>query len=438
MIKQKNFKHDIIMKNIYNILKISGLLILTYSAFAQKEDINEKPEGSKNTEIESVDRRVNVQIHRQLAQADRELARAQVYVNRSHSGNSFDTENNTVEKKKTINKTFSVDAKDRLVINNQHGEVKIELWNKNEIKVDITVSGFGSTEDKAQAYIDAVEIIDKREGDKISFKTMIDNDGTNNSWWGGNWSWNGWNKDKDESCNCPDDKNKRGVEVNYQVFMPRNNALSVSDKYGAIKIAEFSAPLIVFSNYGSFTSEKLTGSDKDVKVRYGKATMKNVDDADLDISYSKVSVEKANNLRINNNYGSMDLGEVNNVDGTIQYSSGKIGTIRDSGKLFVSYSDGLELHELSKTLKSLDITSNFTAVRLPVNQDVNANFDISLTHANFKYPAGRVSFTYNSDDEDERTFSWLSNKNYKGKIGKGSGTKIVIKSNYGGVKFVEK
>jgi hypothetical protein len=356
-------------------------------------------------------------------------------INFQNFDRSDNSEDNPIEKKKNITKTFSVDSKDKLSINNQHGDVKVELWEKNEIKVDITITGYGSSEAKAQELLDNVEITDKREGDKISFKTFIDSD--NNNWnWGNNWSWNG--KKEDESCNCP--KTKKGVEVNYTIHMPRTNALTVSNKYGKTIIPQFDAPLRVTSNYGSFTSDRLKGLDKDIFVQYGTGNIKQMDDGDLQISYSKLNVDKADNLKLKNNYGSVTLDDINNLDGTFQYSSGKIGRINETGKLNISYSDGVQLSEMAKTLKSLDIRSNYTAVKLPVNGDCNADFEVTTTYANFRYPSGKVTFTVNPDenDDDDRKMGWQPTKTYKGKIGKGSNTKITIKTNYAGVKFMEK
>lgn len=342
------------------------------------------------------------------------------------------------EKKKVISKSYSVDAKDRLSIDNQHGDVKVELWNKNEVKVEITILAYANTEAKAQKLIDNVTIntasINRGDGEQISFKTMIDAD--NGSWsWGNSWSWS----KKEEDCdNCP--QNKRGVEINYVVFMPKNNALVINNKYGKTIVSQFSAPLKIMSNYGSFSSDRLMGGAKDIYIQYGSGNIKQMDDGNLSISYSKLNIDKANNLKLNNNYGSLILDDINNLDGMIQYSSGKIGKINESGKLMISYSDGVVLSELSKTLKSLDIRSNYTAVKLPMNSDTNADFEVTTSYANFKYPQSRVTFTVNPDnnDDDDLKVGWQATKTYKGKIGKGAGTKIMIRTNYAGVKFIEK
>ena len=429
------------MKNIFNILVINCLIFV--NAIGQDSLKNESTKEEVDISINLSGKNIlknQEQIHQLLKNFSKNesqfIVRNFSYRNDKEEDKS---EDNPIEKKKVITKSFTVDVKDKLAINNQHGEVKVELWNKNEIKVDITITGYGNSEKKAQELIDNVTIksanIDNGDGQNISFLTIINSE--NNSWgWGNNWSWK--NDGKDEDCNCPN--SKRGVEVNYMIYMPKTNALTVKNKYGKTNIAQFSAPLKVASDYGSFTSDRLTGANKDIFVQYGSSNIKQMDDGDLHIAYSKLNIDKADNLKLTNNYGSVTLDDINNLDGTFQYSSGKIGRINETGKLSINYSDGVQLSELSKTLKSLDIRSNYTAVRLPVSGDVNADFEVTTTYANFRYPQGKLTFTVNPDenDDDDRKMGWQSTKTYKGKIGKGSNTKITIRTNYAGVKFMEK
>jgi len=443
------------MKKVLNIVALCVLII--NSAFAQQVSVYVHD----SVEVKEYQNHVRASIATTRSNATRTLNRVAIVGRASEMpplpptpptppagmtynaeyGQATIQETAAVEKKKVISKSYPVDAKNFLNINNQHGEVKVELWNKNEIKVDITITGYGSTEAQAQTFIDNVEIVERKEGDKIAFKTMIDTDERTNG--NGNWSWANsltntfnWSSSNGKKVN-----EKRGVEINYMIYMPKSNSLTVSNKYGKTIIPQFSAPLKITSNYGSFVSDKLTGGEKDIFVQYGSGNIKQMDDGDLHIAYSKLNIEKADNLKLTNNYGSMILDDINNLDGTIQYSSGKIGKINQTGKLSISYSDGVQLAELSKTLKTLDIRSNYTAVKLPVTGDCNADFEVTTTYANFRYPEGKCTLTVNPDDNkevDDRTMGWKSTKVYKGKIGKGSATKITIKTNYAGVKFTEK
>lgn len=340
--------------------------------------------------------------------------------------------NGLVEKNKRIIKIFKVEGNDQLQVFNQHGEIKVNLWKRNEIKVEINIQGFASTEEKALAYIDEVKIAEQRVGNKIMLKTEITPENTSNKWWG-NWSW----ADKSDVTN-----NKQCITVDYEVFMPNNMPLLVSNKYGNISIVEFSAPLIVHTIYGNFTCDKLSGNEKEIQVQYGKAAIRQVDEASLRVAYSDLNVDKANVLKLKNNFGTITLDQVNQLEGNIQYSTGKIGVIRENANLNLSYSDLIELQELPKTLKSLTILSNFTAVKLPVSTTCNFNFDVTVNNAHFKYPTNKVYFTVNPDGSNaynpSKTNTIQSLKNYKGRTGDGTGTKVVIRSNYGGVRFSEK
>ena len=428
------------MKIIYNILIISILCIVnTWSQDSLKNSLSERMDKNIEFQIDNGNLIKNLkEVHKNLnAIAKSTIVNRNYRRNLEHIWQQDDspTEDNPIQKKKNIIKTYSVDSKDRLTVTNQHGDIKVELWDKKEIKVDITVIGYGTSETNAQKLIDNVDIAYNQIKGEINIKTIVDIDSRN--WvWGNNWSWSG--KKEDEDCNCP--KTKKGIEINYLIYMPRENALRVSNKYGKIIIPQFDASLKVNSDYGSFTTDRLNGSDKEIYMQYGSGNIKRMDNGSTYIYYSKFNVDKADNLKVKNIYGSMNLDDINNLDGTFEYSSGKIGKINETGKLSISYSDGMQLSEISKTLKSLDIRSNYTAVKLPVNGDVNADFEVTTTYANFRYPSGKVTFTVNPDenDDDDRKMGWQSTKIYKGKIGKGSDTKITIKTNYAGVKFMEK
>ena len=91
------------------------------------------------------------------------------------------------EKKKVYSKSYALDGNDKVSINNQFGEVKITTWGKSEVKVDITIIGKGSTEEKAQEVLDLISIEDSKNGGVVSFKTNLKSQHQN-------WNNNGDNK----------------------------------------------------------------------------------------------------------------------------------------------------------------------------------------------------------------------------------------------------
>ena len=76
-----------------------------------------------------------------------------------------------IEKKKSVIKIYDVTAKDNLMLDNQFGQVKINLWDKNEIRVDISITANANSDDRAKEYLDGVVIEDKKDGNQIHVKS---------------------------------------------------------------------------------------------------------------------------------------------------------------------------------------------------------------------------------------------------------------------------
>jgi hypothetical protein len=139
------------MKIIYNILIIS---ILCVSNALSQDSLKNK--SSEEGDTFSIAGNAVIRNQAQTRQLLKEFSKQDAHIafNYSNRYRYDNSEDNPIEKKKTITKSFTVDTKDKLSINNQHGEVKVELWNKNEIKVDITITGYGNSEKKAQELLD--------------------------------------------------------------------------------------------------------------------------------------------------------------------------------------------------------------------------------------------------------------------------------------------
>ncbi|MDB5239777.1 MAG: hypothetical protein JWP57_402, partial [Spirosoma sp.] len=141
-----------------------------------------------------------------------------------------------VEKKKTIIKVFDVDPNDALTVDNQFGQVSVAIWDKNEIRVQITISANSDSDERAQQFINAVDIDEKRTGNQIVIRTNFNQNAASN-WNLGNWK-NG--------------KDRNNVRIDYAVSMPRQNALNVRNRFGNTSIPAFYAPLTVHNRYGNF------------------------------------------------------------------------------------------------------------------------------------------------------------------------------------------
>jgi len=334
--------------------------------------------------------------------------------------------NALIERRKTVVKLYDVSQKDNLLIDNQFGNVKINLWDRNEIRVDISITANGATDERVQRYLDAVEITERRNGDQISLKTVIEK-GTFN----GNVNWKGtggtWSNNERE---------KNGLQIDYQVSMPKNNALTVRNQFGNTTIPTFTSALSVNNKFGSFYATDLKGSKIDIDVAFGTAEIGEVDNAKLDISYSKLTLEKANVLTLNNKYGKMQIGEVNRLDANIGYSGAQIGTLKESCKVKLDFSGGFKIQQLPKSAENVDIQAAYSSVVLPVNDDGQCQFDVTVQHGGFRYPTDNRRVVLTTQPSDDHTSGPRFTKQYSGKVGgSGPGPRIRVVSKFGDVSF---
>lgn len=333
------------------------------------------------------------------------------------------------ERRKSVVKVYDVNARNELHIENQFGHVKVNLWDRNEIRVDISILANATSDDRAQQYLDGVEIIERRQGDQIFLRTSIDKTNFN----GNSWSTNVWRKDGKK------EENKNGIQIDYTISMPKNNALSVKNQFGNTSIPSFHAPLTVVNKFGNFYATDLKGDKVDIDVQFGAGEIREMDNGKLDFQYSKLVLDKANVIILNNKFGKMQIGEVNKIDANIGYSGARIGTLRETCKVKLEFSGGFRIEQLPRSAEMVDILANYSSVVLPVAENVNSNFDVTVQYGNFRYPSDNSRIILktqpNTDESGQRHYHYRTTKQYTGQIGKGAGPKVRVVSKFGDVKF---
>ena len=303
------------------------------------------------------------------------------------------------EKTKTLSKTYAVDGNDKLAINNQYGKVEINTWTKNEIKVDVEIKAFESSDAKAEELLNAVSIHESKVSNLISFRTEIERRNMN-------WSSRFRNGKED----------RRGVQINYTIYMPINNPLDIVNKYGSTVLSDFTGPVNIDNSYGSFNAMKLSNAVNRVKVGYGSADINGLYSGYLDIAY-----------------GSLDLQLGDKIDADIRYSSSKIDKLINGGTFDIKYTSGFKVSEVDKSVKKLTVNASYSDVALGIDNASNFDFDVTVNYAEFHYNDDKVTITSKSPDDNERGFN--PKKVYKGRFGNSADATVSVKSNYGSVKF---
>lgn len=334
---------------------------------------------------------------------------------------------------KTFSKSFSLSQSDKVNLSNQYGSITIKTWDKNEIKVDADIKAYAKTAEEAQKLLDNVSISASKDGDAVSYRTTIAD--TRGNW--GSSIRNGkvlW---------------RREMKIHFTVYMPSANALTASQTYGGITMADFAGPTSLKVQYGNLVAGNLSNSNNYISVQYGKANLENVNAAKIKHQYGGgITIATIGTLELNAQYTSARIGTIKNSStikhqygdgvtitnaGTLnvdaQYTSVKIAKLKGDLTTKIQYGK-LNIEEVETGSKMLNVNADYTSVNLGFSPSFQASFDVAVRYGDFRY-GSNVKAKRLGEGRD-----YSSSKNYTGEIGKGSGTaKVSIKANYDSVTF---
>jgi hypothetical protein len=277
------------------------------------------------------------------------------------------------KKEKSYSKTYALSGSDRVSLSNQFGEMKLSTWDKNEIKVDVTITGKSDDEQRAQQILDKISIVDSKQSGTVSFKTKFADE----------------NKDGDNRKDKKEHRNE-GMEINYMVYLPAGNPLDLENQFGKTIIPDYRGELALETKFGSLTAGRLTNA-KEVQVEFGNAEIAEVRGGKLTIKFSNGTVNKLSG----------------DIESDLEFSKVKLGVDNDA--------------------KSLDISNSYSDVYLDLDKNLSATYDITTSHGDFSNKSG---FAIQSRSDDDKGYNF--SKRYSGTSGSG-GLKIRIKSSFGAI-----
>ena len=286
------------------------------------------------------------------------------------------------ETTKKFHKEYTAGTKS-LEINNKYGDVVIESWNKDQIVVDVKVTVDMSNKEKAQKYLDLIDIQFSEGDNVISAKTILDD----------KFNFTGWGDSKKFS-------------IDYNIKMPVGTDLALINKYGNTSIDELHGLLSLEIKYGNLTAGKLTrGNVKPLNklvIAYGKGTIDETGWLDLTERYvGNMDIAKSQAILLDSKYSKITLGETSSVVGESKYDNIKIENINNL-VLENGYTE-VNIGELTKKLnyhgsygsfsvetipsgfESIDVETHYMGVKLGIAESANYKLDAKVTYGGLKY-----------------------------------------------------
>jgi len=323
------------------------------------------------------------------------------------------------EKRKTIEKAYSVSDATLLNFSNTFGKMHVETWDRKQVTVKIEIIVNASSESRAQDLLNniRINISDSNPQRELSFSTSIDgkNSGRNTSF-----------------------------EVNYRIGMPKNNPLVLKNSFGDVYVGPLGGEIKLDVQYGNLNTGPLTG-DTDIKLAFGSgfSSIESFTKGELRLSYSKLIIENLGNVDVNSQfstleiekggrmdlvgkYGEIEIGEIESLEADVNFSGFEIEKIHKDLELDIDYGGNISIG-LANTISSVVIKSSFGPLVLEIPPGLNANFEANLSFSDLKYEESQISFS--------KVIKEHTSSEYVGKIGKGGSPMITVSSKYGNVRL---
>lgn len=276
-------------------------------------------------------------------------------------------------KERSISKTYPASG-NTLNIENQFGRVRINVWDKNEIKVDVHIEASSTHKEMMEATYEKIDVKERQQGSTIYFETVF-------------------SKEKEKNYNCNNCSNT--MSIDYEVYMPATNKLVIQNSFGSTTIPDYKGSVSVSNKYGTLTAGKMDKLEK-LEVEFGKAKLKYLENADVTFKYSTINID--------------NLSGANTIN-----------------MEFCSYSQ----INLTNELTSLKLNDSYSSVHLKPSSGFSASYTVTTSYGNFVDKTGQIKRT---DTPDE--YGPDLNKRFEGKTGSGA-AKINISSNFGKVMIGE-
>ena len=327
---------------------------------------------------------------------------------------------------KEYHKEFTAGTKS-LNISNRYGDVVIENWDKDQIVIDVKVTVEMSNKEKAQSFLDKIDVQFAESSDQISAKTVLD-DKFNFTGWG----------------------DHRRFSIDYHVKMPVGTELALSNKYGNTEIDELHGLLNLDIKYGNITAGKLTRGNvkplNKLNIAYGKGTIDEVGWLDLTERYvGSMEIAKSQAILLDSKYSKIILGETSSIVGESKYDNIRIETIKnlvlDNGytevnigeltnKLSYNGSYGsFSVDRVPKGFESLEVETHYMGVKLGIEESASYKLDAKVSYGGLKY----------NEENFRNTRRIVENNSHEvsGTVGKEENptSKVNVIASYGSVKL---
>ena len=320
------------------------------------------------------------------------------------------------EQTKEYHESWAAGSVQTLAIENKFGDVKIRNSGGSEVTIDVVITVEAPNEAKANELLEKIYVDFGKSGSTVKAVTHL----------------------------ADDFKSRQEFSIDYEVNIPSDKNLDISNKYGNTAVGVLNADGEFTIQYGNFTATELnapesgkmninleygkadisSASDLNVTVKYSTINFGTLDDLELESKYAVVNIDEGSSVSAESKYDTFNFDEIGSVSATTKYTHIEIGQLIKSLKVEAGYG-GIRIDEVNPDFESINIKNSYGQIALGMD---NANYllDASCEYCGINYPEDNFA----GDRMSESHTSIV-----KGKVGTGTGGSVILNSRYGQIKL---
>lgn len=328
----------------------------------------------------------------------------------------------TVEETRNITKSFAVLPNAAIDIHNKYGEIKLETWDKDSVRIMIELRAKASNRDRLAKLLDEVSFDFSNTEYYITARTEITGQRTQllKEF-----------SDIAELIYSGDNK----VTIDYRVYVPKSARLEIENRYGNVYCSDVSSEFRLDIQHGSFYGGKLTGHS-DISLKFGDGRVHDIKDGRMVLEYADFQLNNADRLVVQSKSSTIDIREINDLRATSRRDKYRIDKVNvmNGGSSFTDYFvdqldrsinmdmryGTLNIERIPGSVDSFSIASEYTNLDLNLEYDSGYEVDVSTKNVDFRYPEN-AKINKSVTDDNERVI-------YKGSIGSGGGPTLRVRA----------
>lgn len=284
---------------------------------------------------------------------------------------------------KEIKKQFAVTPETRIEISNKYGTVELNTWEKDSVVIEITIEVEERKRSKLERSMDKIDFDFTDNQHFLIIRTLV---GENMSTL------------EKEFLKFKENILQTGgnMEIDYSVWLPRNNELKVENQFGDIFIGDYTGDVEIDLSNGNLKSHDFEGR-LDVTLNFADATINQLNSGRLESNYSDVYIKKAGFLRIESKSSTFEILEIDELDADSRrdkfrirladmieaqgsFSNFRLNELTDRLMLRTEYGD-VDIEKTAPDFSNVFIESKSTDINLYVSPESNFGFEITHTDA---------------------------------------------------------